>query len=195
MAAHRPPRITGHRAPRRSSADERLHPASARGGRVQRRLGSIGCATLQGFEAGGHRGSFSDSPGAGMVGTMAPVPQVVDAVRVPVIAPAASPTDEGLAAAFALGASGAQLQTISGLPGRNCCAAPSLATAQGRRRQHGAGTRLHRPASTRLAQSLYRPDGLSAAGQCRRSALASAQRCGPGRINAVLGGSGGAPVA
>ena len=66
-----------------------------------------------------------------MVGTMAPVPQVVDAVRVPVIAPAASPTDEGLAAAFALGASGAQLQTISGLPGRNCCAAPSLATAQG----------------------------------------------------------------
>src|SRR4029077_3202926 len=40
----------------------------------------------QGFEAGGHRGSFSGSPGAGMVGTMALVPQIVDAVRVPVIA-------------------------------------------------------------------------------------------------------------
>jgi len=40
----------------------------------------------QGFEAGGHRGSFSDSPGAGMVGTMALVPQIADAVRTPVIA-------------------------------------------------------------------------------------------------------------
>ena len=40
----------------------------------------------QGFEAGGHRGSFSGSPGAGMIGTMALVPQIVDAVGVPVIA-------------------------------------------------------------------------------------------------------------
>src|SRR5262249_43166508 len=40
----------------------------------------------QGFEAGGHRGSFSVSPGAGMVGGMALVPQIVDAVGVPVIA-------------------------------------------------------------------------------------------------------------
>jgi len=31
----------------------------------------------QGFEAGGHRGSFSGSPGSGMVGTMALVPQIV----------------------------------------------------------------------------------------------------------------------
>jgi nitronate monooxygenase len=38
----------------------------------------------QGFDAGGHRGSFSDSAGAGMVGTMALVPQIVDAVSVPV---------------------------------------------------------------------------------------------------------------
>jgi nitronate monooxygenase len=65
----------------------------------------------QGFEAGGHRGSFSDSPGAGMVGTMALVPQIVDAVRVPVIAAGGIVDGRGLAAAFALGASGAQLGT------------------------------------------------------------------------------------
>lgn len=65
----------------------------------------------QGFEAGGHRGSFSDSPGVGMVGTMALVPQVVDAVRVPVIAAGGIADGRGLAAAFALGASGAQLGT------------------------------------------------------------------------------------
>jgi nitronate monooxygenase len=65
----------------------------------------------QGFEAGGHRGSFSDSPGAGMVGTMALVPQIVDAVRLPVIAAGGIADGRGLAAAFALGAGGAQLGT------------------------------------------------------------------------------------
>jgi nitronate monooxygenase len=65
----------------------------------------------QGFEAGGHRGSFSDAPGAGMVGTMALVPQVADAVRVPVIAAGGIGDGRGIAAAFALGASGVQLGT------------------------------------------------------------------------------------
>jgi nitronate monooxygenase len=65
----------------------------------------------QGFEAGGHRGSFSDSPGAGMVGTMALVPQIVDAVRLPVIAAGGIADGRGIAAAFALGASGVQLGT------------------------------------------------------------------------------------
>ena len=46
-----------------------------------------------------------------MVGTMALVPQVVDAVRVPVIAAGGIADGRGLAAAFALGASGAQLGT------------------------------------------------------------------------------------
>jgi nitronate monooxygenase len=65
----------------------------------------------QGFDAGGHRGSFSGSPGAGMVGTMALVPQIVDTVRLPVIAAGGIADGRGLAAAFALGASGAQLGT------------------------------------------------------------------------------------
>ncbi len=65
----------------------------------------------QGFEAGGHRGSFSDSAGAGMVGTMALVPQIVDAVYVPVIASGGIADGRGIAAAFALGASGVQMGT------------------------------------------------------------------------------------
>src|ERR1700726_3247585 len=63
----------------------------------------------QGFDAGGHRGSFSGSPGAGMVGTMALGPQIADAVRLPVIAAGGIADGRGLAAAFALGASGGQL--------------------------------------------------------------------------------------
>jgi nitronate monooxygenase len=63
----------------------------------------------QGWEAGGHRGSFSDS--AGLVGTMALVPQVVDAVQVPVVAAGGIADGRGIAAAFALGASGVQLGT------------------------------------------------------------------------------------
>jgi nitronate monooxygenase len=65
----------------------------------------------QGFDAGGHRGSFSGSPGAGMVGTMALVPQIVDAVRVPVVAAGGIADGRGIAAAFALGASGVQMGT------------------------------------------------------------------------------------
>ena len=65
----------------------------------------------QGFEAGGHRGSFSGSPGAGMVGAMALVPQIVDAVRVPVIAAGVIADGRAIAAAFARGASGVQIGT------------------------------------------------------------------------------------
>jgi nitronate monooxygenase len=65
----------------------------------------------QGFEAGGHRGTFSGSPGAGLVGTMALVPQIVDAVRLPVIAAGGIADGRGVAATFALGASGVQLGT------------------------------------------------------------------------------------
>jgi nitronate monooxygenase len=73
--------------------------------------GGADVVIAQGYEAGGHRGSFSDTHGAGLVGTMALVPQIVDAVRVPVIAAGGIADGRGLAAAFALGASGAQLGT------------------------------------------------------------------------------------
>ena len=65
----------------------------------------------QGWEAGGHRGSHEpNSPDAG-VGTMALVPQVVDAVAVPVIAAGGIGDARGIVAALALGASGVQMGT------------------------------------------------------------------------------------
>ena len=65
----------------------------------------------QGWEAGGHRGSFDVSFEDFGVGTMALVPQVVDAVDVPVIAAGGIGDGRGIAAAFALGASGVQMGT------------------------------------------------------------------------------------
>jgi len=65
----------------------------------------------QGAEAGGHRGTFVADFESSMIGTMALVPQVVDAVRIPVIASGGIMDGRGVAAALALGASAAQLGT------------------------------------------------------------------------------------
>ncbi|MFJ4038537.1 NAD(P)H-dependent flavin oxidoreductase [Microbacterium sp. NPDC090007] len=64
-----------------------------------------------GMEAGGHRVSFLRDPAASLVGTFALVPQVVDAVGVPVIAAGGIADRRGVAAAFSLGASGVQVGT------------------------------------------------------------------------------------
>ena len=63
----------------------------------------------QGNEAGGHRGMFLTDRVDQQPGTFALVPQVVDAVRVPVIAAGGISDGRGIAAAFALGASAAQV--------------------------------------------------------------------------------------
>ena len=65
----------------------------------------IDVVIAQGAEAGGHRG------GAGLVGTMALVPQIVDAVEVPVVAAGGIADGRGVAAALALGADGVQIGT------------------------------------------------------------------------------------
>jgi nitronate monooxygenase len=63
----------------------------------------------QGAEAGGHRGMFLTEDIAEQPGTFALVPQVVDAVKVPVIAAGGIADGRGIAAALALGASGVQI--------------------------------------------------------------------------------------
>jgi nitronate monooxygenase len=72
-----------------------------------------GCDAIvaQGYEAGGHRGMFLTPDISTQVGTMALVPQVVDAVKVPVIAAGGIADARGIAAAFALGASAVQIGT------------------------------------------------------------------------------------
>jgi nitronate monooxygenase len=72
-----------------------------------------GCDAIiaQGFEAGGHRGMFLTDDSGTQVGTIALVPQVVDAVKVPVIAAGGIADARGIAAAFALGAAAVQIGT------------------------------------------------------------------------------------
>ena len=65
----------------------------------------------QGGEAGAHRGTFLGDFEGSLVGTMALAPQVVDAVRVPVIAAGGIMDGRGIAAALMLGAAGVQMGT------------------------------------------------------------------------------------
>ncbi len=65
----------------------------------------------QGFEAGGHRGMFLTSDLSTQIGTFALVPQIVDAVRVPVVASGGIADARGIVAALALGAAAVQIGT------------------------------------------------------------------------------------
>jgi nitronate monooxygenase len=71
----------------------------------------VDAVIAQGYEAGGHRGMFLTDNLAAQVGTFALVPQVADAVKVPVIAAGGIADARGIAAAFALGAAGVQIGT------------------------------------------------------------------------------------
>ena len=71
----------------------------------------VDAITAQGSEAGGHRGTFMGAYEDSMIGSMALIPQLVDAVSVPVIAAGAIMDGRGIAAALALGAAGVQLGT------------------------------------------------------------------------------------
>lgn len=64
-----------------------------------------------GLEAGGHRVSFLREPEQSLIGSISLIPQVVDAVTVPVIAAGGIADRRGVAAALALGAAGVQVGT------------------------------------------------------------------------------------
>ena len=71
----------------------------------------VDAVIAQGYEAGGHRGHFLTDDLAGALGTFALVPQLVHALRVPVIAAGSIADARGVAAALALGAVAAQIGT------------------------------------------------------------------------------------
>src|SRR5579862_4150325 len=64
----------------------------------------VDMVVASGFEAGGHRGSFLRSSEDSLTGTISLLPQIVDAVAVPVVAAGGIADARGIAAAFALGA-------------------------------------------------------------------------------------------
>lgn len=76
-------------------------------------LETHGCDAViaMGLEAGGHRGNFLSDDMARQIGTFALVPQIVDAVKVPVIAAGGIADARGIVAALALGASAVQIGT------------------------------------------------------------------------------------
>ena len=65
----------------------------------------------QGAEAGGHRGTFLGGHADALVGTMALIPQLVDAINIPVISSGGIMDGRGLAAALVLGAEAVQMGT------------------------------------------------------------------------------------
>jgi nitronate monooxygenase len=71
----------------------------------------VGAIVASGFEAGGHRGSFLRPAEDSLTGTLSLVPQVVDAVDVPVIAAGGIADARGVIAAVALGADAVQIGT------------------------------------------------------------------------------------
>ena len=71
----------------------------------------VDAVIAQGREAGGHRGMFQDDDVEAQPGLFALLPQVVDAVNLPVVAAGAIADARGITAALALGAAAVQIGT------------------------------------------------------------------------------------
>ena len=104
----------------------------------------------QGWEAGGHHGYYLDPKGS-QTGTMALVPQIVDAVGVPVIAAGGIADGRGIAAAMALGAAGVQIGTAFLTTAEAGIAAPHRAALMA---SDGSDTRPSRAFSGRPARGV-----------------------------------------
>ncbi|WP_219220120.1 NAD(P)H-dependent flavin oxidoreductase [Variovorax boronicumulans] len=96
----------------------------------------------QGLEAGGHRGIFLGDDLSTQIGTFALLPQVVQAVKLPVIAAGGIADAQGVAAAMALGAAGVQVGTSYMLCPEATTTALHRAALQSRRAEHTVLTNL-----------------------------------------------------
>lgn len=113
----------------------------------------------QGLEAGGHRGIFLSDDLTTQVGTFALVPEIVQAVQLPVIAAGGIADAKGVAAALALGATGVQIGTAYLLCPETTTSALHRAALKSEAARHTALTNLFtgRPARSivnRIMQEL-----------------------------------------
>ncbi|AKJ32175.1 NAD(P)H-dependent flavin oxidoreductase [Caldimonas brevitalea] len=118
---------------------------------VQLQASGADAVVAQGAEAGAHRGSFLGERDEGLVGTIALVPQVVDAVQIPVIAAGGIADARGVRAAQVLGASAVAVGTAF-LLADECPIAPAYRDAL--RSAHESDTVLTRAFSGRWARGI-----------------------------------------
>ncbi|HEY6527091.1 MAG TPA: nitronate monooxygenase [Cellvibrionaceae bacterium] len=71
----------------------------------------VDMVVASGFEAGGHRVSFLRAPEESLTGTFSLIPQVADAITIPVVAAGGIADGRGIAAALTLGAAAVQIGT------------------------------------------------------------------------------------
>jgi nitronate monooxygenase len=107
----------------------------------------VDAVVAQGYEAGGHRGTFLAPVEQSLIGTMALVPAIVDAVSVPVVASGGIMDGRGVAAALALGAQGVQLGTAF-------LASDEAGTGEAYRESLAAGTTITRVLTGRHARAV-----------------------------------------
>ena len=157
----------------------------------------VDAVIAQGYEAGGHRGHFLGDDLAGALGTFALVPQLVRALRVPVIAAGGIADAHGVAAALALGASAVQVGTAYLLCPEATTSAVHRAALQGEGARHTAYTNLvsGRPARgivNRLMRELGPMSPLPPAFPLATAAIASlraeAERRGRGDFSPLWAG-------
>jgi nitronate monooxygenase len=125
--------------------------ATTTGEAVALERGGVDAVIASGAEAGGHKPSFLQPADEALVGTMALVPRIVDAVSIPVIAAGGIADGRGIAAALALGADGVQVGTAF-LATRQSAAPPAYRAAL--RSDRSASTVLTRASSGRLARGI-----------------------------------------
>ncbi len=158
----------------------------------------VDAIVASGFEAGGHRIAFLRAAEDSLIGTLALVPAVADAVRAPVIAAGGIADARGIVAALALGAEAVQIGTAF-LATAESAASPAhkALLLEGGAGAHAADPRVHRPARARRGEPgdggdrRDRAVPLPVVSRCGRSprprtprAGSTAPRCGRGRPRA-----------
>ena len=158
----------------------------------------VDAVIAQGLEAGGHRGIFLSDDLTTQMGTLALVPQIVRAVKIPVIAAGGIADAKGVAAAMALGAAGVQIGTAYLLcPEATTSAAASRGAEERRAACHRRHQRVHRPSRSRHRQSHHararaderRGAGVSAGAAGRGAVAREGRKPGARRLFTVVGGA------